>query len=53
MTSPGDLNLPIVALGVAGADFELVRPVGAGRLADWAARFARAAASPADNRHEG
>jgi len=42
MTTP-DSDWPVIALGVAGADFQLLSPPElAGRIADWGARFSRA-----------
>jgi predicted DNA-binding transcriptional regulator YafY len=42
MNTP-DNDWPVIALGVAGADFQLLAPPElAGRIADWGARFSRA-----------
>jgi len=42
MTTP-DNDWPVIALGVTGADFQLLSPPElAGRIADWGARFSRA-----------
>jgi predicted DNA-binding transcriptional regulator YafY len=49
MTPPDNLDWPVIALGMAGADFRVLSPPElAERIADWGARFTRAApASPA------
>lgn len=45
MTPPDNSDWAVIALGVAGADFRLIdSPELTGRVKDWAARFARAAA---------
>jgi predicted DNA-binding transcriptional regulator YafY len=46
---PGDnLDWPVIALGVAGADFRVLSPPEvAERIGDWGARFTRATRSPA------
>ncbi len=43
--TPGDnLDWPVIALGVVGADFQVLSPPElAERIADWGARFTRAA----------
>jgi predicted DNA-binding transcriptional regulator YafY len=47
--APGDnLDWPVIALGVAGADFQVVSPPElAERIGDWGARFSRAVRPPA------
>jgi predicted DNA-binding transcriptional regulator YafY len=47
--TPGDnLDWPVIALGVAGADFQVLSPPElAERIGDWGARFSRAVQSPA------
>jgi predicted DNA-binding transcriptional regulator YafY len=47
--APGDnLDWPVIALGVAGADFQVLSPPElAARIGDWGARFSRAARPPA------
>jgi predicted DNA-binding transcriptional regulator YafY len=47
--SPGDnLDWPVIALGVTGADFRVLAPPElAGRIQDWGDRFTRATRSPA------
>jgi predicted DNA-binding transcriptional regulator YafY len=48
MTPPDDSDWPVIALGVAGADFQLIgQPELRARLSDWSARFARAATETA------
>jgi predicted DNA-binding transcriptional regulator YafY len=45
MTPPDSLDWPLIALGVAGADFQVIDPPElAERVRDWATRFTRAAA---------
>jgi predicted DNA-binding transcriptional regulator YafY len=45
MTPPDNLDWPLIALGVAGADFQVIDPPElAERVRDWATRFTRAAA---------
>jgi predicted DNA-binding transcriptional regulator YafY len=48
--TPGDnLDWPVIALGVAGADFQVLSPPELiARIGDWGARFTRAARLPAD-----
>lgn len=47
--APGDnLDWPVIALGVAGADFQVLAPPElAARIGDWGARFSRAVRPPA------
>lgn len=47
--APGDnLDWPVIALGVAGADFQVLTPPElAARIGDWGARFSRAVRPPA------
>jgi predicted DNA-binding transcriptional regulator YafY len=47
--APGDnLDWPVIALGVAGADFQVLSPPElAARIGDWGARFSRAVRPPA------
>ena len=48
MTAPADSDWPLIALGVTGADFEVVSPPElVGRVRDWAERFTRATSIPA------
>ena len=48
MTPPEDSDWPVIALGMTGADFQVIDPPElTERLRDWSARFARAAAQPA------
>ena len=43
MRPPGNLDWAVIAMGVTGADFRVIDPPElAARVADWAARFARA-----------
>lgn len=47
MTPPDNSDWPVIALGMAGADFQVIDPPElTERLRDWSARFARAAAQP-------
>ena len=48
--TPGDnLDWPVIALGMAGADFQVLYPPElAERIGDWGARFTRAARPPAE-----
>jgi predicted DNA-binding transcriptional regulator YafY len=47
--TPDDLDWPVIALGVTGADFQVLSPPElAERVADWGARFSRASRPPAD-----
>ena len=47
MTPPDNSDWPVIALGMAGADFQVIdAPELTDRLRDWGARFARAAAQP-------
>ncbi len=47
MTPSDNLDWPVIALGVAGADFLVLSPPElAERVADWGARFSRAAGPP-------
>jgi predicted DNA-binding transcriptional regulator YafY len=47
--TPDNLEWPVIALGVAGADFQVLSPPElAERIADWGARFTRATRPPAD-----
>jgi predicted DNA-binding transcriptional regulator YafY len=49
MTPPDNLDWAVIALGVAGADFRVLSPPElAERIADWAARFTRAARPTAE-----
>ncbi len=47
--TPGDnLDWPVIALGVAGADFQVLSPPElAARIGDWGARFSRSVRPPA------
>jgi predicted DNA-binding transcriptional regulator YafY len=47
MTPPEDSDWPVIALGMTGAEFQVIDPPElTERLRDWSARFARAAAQP-------
>jgi predicted DNA-binding transcriptional regulator YafY len=47
MTPPEDSDWPVIALGMTGAEFQVIDPPElTDRLRDWGARFARAAARP-------
>jgi predicted DNA-binding transcriptional regulator YafY len=47
MTPPDNSDWPVIALGVAGADFQIIEPPGLiDQLTDWATRFTRATAQP-------
>ncbi len=47
MTPPENSDWPVIALGMTGADFQVIDPPElTERLRDWSARFARAAAQP-------
>ena len=49
MKPPEDSDWPVIALGMTGADFQVIDPPElTERLRDWSARFARAVAQPAD-----
>jgi hypothetical protein len=46
--APSDLDWPIMAFGVTGADFRIVSPPElADRVGEWGARFTRAVRPPA------
>jgi predicted DNA-binding transcriptional regulator YafY len=48
ITNADNLDWPVIALGVAGADFHVLSPPElAERIADWGARFTRSARPPA------
>jgi hypothetical protein len=48
MTTP-ESDWPVIALGVAGADFQVLSPPElAERIADWGARFSRASRPTAE-----
>jgi predicted DNA-binding transcriptional regulator YafY len=48
MTPPENHDWPLIALAVAGADFQVIDPPElAERVRDWATRFTRAAARAA------
>ena len=49
MTTGDNLDWPVIALGVAGADFQVLYPPElAERIGEWGARFTRAARPPAE-----
>jgi len=49
ITNAENLDWAVIALGVTGANFQVLSPPElAERIADWGARFSRAAQAPAD-----